>query len=296
MSIKKWLLFTLVVFVGTFVSASSYSFAAVVKQDPIFVTIAPQFFIIKSLIGEEHPVQVLLREGQSPHHFEVSPKTAVALSSSLAYFTIGLPLEKNVFGKSSKEIPYFKMDRGIKKIKNKEHAHHHDEGDHQGHHEAEDPHIWSSFENLILITDNSAQDLIQLFPAEEKKITANKIKLIAEIKEAKELATKKLSACQSKLFFTTHASLAYLTKELGLTEKALQEEGKSFSPSKLKQFFDEIKKHQAKVFLYRKGLDDVTKEKIATEIKMVFYPFNPIEENVVDNLSRFVQLFSENCH
>ena len=62
----------------------------------VFVGAPPQKHLVDRVGGGHVAVTALVRQGQDPHHFSLTPSQAVALGKADAYFATGLPFETGV--------------------------------------------------------------------------------------------------------------------------------------------------------------------------------------------------------
>lgn len=65
----------------------------------VFVSIAPQAYIVERVGSPHVTVGVLVQTGQDPHTFEPTPRQVMALGRAVVYFKLGLPFEERVLGK-----------------------------------------------------------------------------------------------------------------------------------------------------------------------------------------------------
>ncbi|MGB5685983.1 MAG: zinc ABC transporter substrate-binding protein, partial [Candidatus Electrothrix sp.] len=133
---------------------------------PIFVSIAPQKWLVEQLGGDLVKTQVLLDKGQEPHTYQPSPEKLTVLFRSRLYFTVGMPFEREIARKINSHknentgLQLIDVTTGIKKIPMN--AHHHEKKDHEGHdqrrneeaagqdldQEHADPHLWLDPRNV----------------------------------------------------------------------------------------------------------------------------------------------------
>ena len=111
------------------------------KPLEVFVSLAPQQFIVDRIGGPLVRSHLLVDKGQDPHSFEPAPKQLMELGGARLYFTVGLDFERQLvgrLGKSFTDLRFVAMDSGIDKLPMAE------TGDGEGHQGEKDPHIWLS--------------------------------------------------------------------------------------------------------------------------------------------------------
>jgi zinc transport system substrate-binding protein len=113
---------------------------------PVFVTIAPQKYIMQQIGKDLVDVQVMVHPGSDPHTYEPKPQQMVAISKAKLYFAVGIEFEKANLDKMIAINPNLKVihtDHGIEKLAMEAHHHHDDHAEERhdtDHHEAEHDH------------------------------------------------------------------------------------------------------------------------------------------------------------
>jgi zinc transport system substrate-binding protein len=130
-------------FISILIALIGDGFAA--DKLPVFVTIAPQKYIVQQIGKNLVDIQVMVHPGADPHTYEPKPQQMVAISKAQLYFAVGIEFEQAHLGKITATNPNLKVihtDRGIEKLAMEAHDHHH--GEHaEAHHKdehAEDHH------------------------------------------------------------------------------------------------------------------------------------------------------------
>ncbi|MBO5867634.1 MAG: zinc ABC transporter substrate-binding protein, partial [Oscillospiraceae bacterium] len=96
-----------------------------------------------------------------------------------------------------------------------EHEDAHD--DHNGHSHNEDPHIWLSPKNALVMVENITNALIQQYPHYEANFLRNKATLDAQLLELSAYGQQQLSGIQHRELITFHDGFAYFADEFNLT-------------------------------------------------------------------------------
>jgi zinc transport system substrate-binding protein len=168
---RRQIIFISIVF-GILCAFLGSAFAA--DKLPVFVSIAPQKYIVKQIGQELIDVQVMVHPGADPHTYEPKPRQMVAIAKTKLYFSVGIEFEKANLSRITTTNPNLKVihtDHNIDKLAMVALHHHdaHEEENHENdHHEADnnrekgehhedaelgkdhrkhtglDPHIWLS--------------------------------------------------------------------------------------------------------------------------------------------------------
>lgn len=103
------------------------------------------------------------------------------------------------------------------------------------------------------------QDVIAVFMAEDRRMRAS------------------FSGLQNKAFLTYHPSFGYFAQSYGLSQYALEREGKSLSAAYFRRIILEARKAGVQVFLIHPGLDAVMVSRVIDETKA-----QPVTVDVLD--------------
>ena len=83
----------------------------------------------------------------------------------------------------------------------------------------------------------------------------------------------------SKAFMIYHPTLAYLARDYGLEEIAVEHEGKEPTPSGLKSLIDRAKKYNLKVILIQKEHDKKNVSAVVDETGATIMEIDPLSED-----------------
>lgn len=122
----------------------------------------------------------------------------------------------------------------------------HDHGhDHSGHIHEEDPHIWLSPKNAIMMAENIANHLAELFPQHSAFFAENLRKLVAELEALQSYGESALADLSCRELITFHDGFAYLAESFDLTIlKAVEEEsGSEASAAQLIELCNLVDEH-----------------------------------------------------
>ena len=143
-----------------------YVYAAAGKL-PVFVSIAPQAFLVKKIGGEHVAVQTLIPPGQEPHIFAPTPKQIMMLGNARIFFKIGMNFEEALVTKiagSHQSVQFVDMTTGVDfRMMAGSHAHGH-EHDHDEHEYTKDPHVWLGGNQLAKMAVNVKDALVAADP------------------------------------------------------------------------------------------------------------------------------------
>ncbi len=267
----------------------------------VFVSIPPQKWLTDKIGGQHLKTGVLISKGQDPHTFNPTPKQVEALGRSKLYFTVGLEFEKQIVAKisqSSLKLQVVSCIVGVERIVMAEHHHHEDEsvhhdGDEKDEHHEEgpgddhaefDPHVWLSPVNLKIMAAEIAKAIVAVDPENKIDYTANLDQLTKELDALDQKITTQLKPYTGETFFVFHPSFGYFAKSYGLTQEAVEVEGKLPTPKQLSHLIDEAKSDGVKVIFVQPQFDSSSAKVIAKAIDGEVVPLDSLAEDVKGNL------------
>lgn len=251
------------------------------KPKTLTVTIEPQQYFLEKLAGHHFRIECIVPGGANPENADFTPAQMMSLDKSMAYFKIGyLGIENMLVEKVKQSNPNLRIvecSEGIELIGD-EHHHCNDEShDHSAHHHGHiggDPHTWSSVKSAKIIAENMYNALVELDEPNKEDYTNNYNKLLAEFNETDSIIKSHLNKAQSKAFIIYHPALSYFADEYGLTQYSIEHEGKSPSPSQLKELIDKAKEQNVKVVFIQREFDVKNAETVAKAIGGKAVPIN----------------------
>lgn len=142
--------------------------------------------------------------------------------------------------------------RGIQLINSGETEHHHgheeveDHHGHEGHHHDEDPHIWLSPENAMVMAETICTGLSERYPEYADRFSANLQLLLGRMAALQTYGEEALASLSCRELITFHDGFAYLANSFDLTilEAVEEESGSEASARELIHLIEEVEHHQ----------------------------------------------------
>ncbi len=260
------------------------------EKDIITVSIAPFKFFVSSIAGDDFTVNVMVPAGANPHIYEPVPEQINKLSRSVAFVSNGyLGFELawlDRFYEVNKEMKRVSLGDNIDLIE----AGHHHEGEHS---EGADPHYWVSPGNALIIAASVRDLLVNLSPGESGKYERNYLELVTKINEADKRAREIFSGPGNKSFMIFHPNLAYLARDYGLEEIAVEFEGKEPDPSRLKYLIDRARAENLNTILVQREYDTKNARAIAGETGAKVVIIDPLSEDWLKSTMEIINILGE---
>jgi len=237
------------------------------KKPSVFVTVPPQAGIVKQIAGNLVTVQPLINGANCPETYSPSPKQLEALSKTDLFLDLGMPFEE-IWLKKAGVLGIIKtehMSFGIKLRKN-------------------DPHIWTSINNVVTMAKNTTQALKNLMPEHSECFDKNlkEFEKKAEILDAKIKVILKDS--KGKKLFVFHPYYGYFADSYGLEQIPIEDEGKSPTAKQLAKIIAEIKKQNNKIILTQPEFDTKIASSVAKEAGAKLVTASIYSEDILKNI------------
>lgn len=228
----------------------------------ISVSIAPFGYFTEQIAGDHFSVNVMVPAGANPHIYEPYPDQIDRLRRSEAYISNGyLGFEMtwmDRFSEINKSMKILNLGESIEPIED----HHHHEGEHV---ERADPHYWVSPLCAMKMALSIKDFLSELDPANSVMYKKNYQALLNKISHVDSMARELSSMEGSRAFMIYHPNLAYLARDYGLKEIAVEHEGKEPSPVQLRELIDMARRENIKMILVQREYDPRNARAVADE-------------------------------
>ncbi|OPY69973.1 MAG: High-affinity zinc uptake system binding-protein ZnuA precursor [Syntrophorhabdaceae bacterium PtaU1.Bin034] len=255
-----------------------------------FVSIIPQAYFLERVGGPHVDVEVLVGEGQSPATYEPSPQQMAKLSSTKAYFAIGVPFEKNLIKKirqSYKKLVIVETQKGVAYRYLEHHSHDHDAKGGRDHHDrVPDPHIWMDPKLVKVQATNIRDALCELDPANAEDYSKNLRLFISDLDQADKRIRAALAPVRGKSMYVFHPAFGYFADSYGLRQVSIEIEGKEPGAKQLATIIDKAKKEGVRVIFVQPQFSMKSAESVAREIGGAVVPINPLARDYLANLER----------
>jgi len=274
--------------------------AGPVKQSTkpvVSVSIAPQKYFVERLMGDSIEVNVMIPPGSGHATYAPTPGQLKSLSQSIAYFKMGhLGFEAtwtDKFEAANQQMLWFDLSQGIEVIQGEHHHHHHGEADHvcTG---GIDPHTWTSPTEMKVVITNLRKALISLFPTNKELINSNYESFMNDIQGLDEQLYQLKTAQPQLKFMIFHPAYSYLARAYGFEQMTIEFEGKTPTPARLKETIEQARDNSIKTIYIQEEFDRKNADVIASEIGAQTVQVNPLSENWLAEMNRFISHLKTN--
>jgi zinc transport system substrate-binding protein len=250
----------------------------------ITVSIAPYKYFVDAIAGGDFSVNVMVPQGSDPHVYEPVPGQITNLRASAGYISNGyLGFEMNWLDR------FYEANTRMKKLNLGEKIEPIGSDHHEGEHvEGADPHYWVSPKCAIIMASAVKDFLTELNPAGSSKYEGNHNTLVIKIQELDKKAVGYFSGYRNRSFMIYHPNLAYLARDYGIREIAVESEGKEPSPSDLRRLVDLARSENLKTIFVQREYDTRNAKSIAGETGAELVIIDPLNEDWLNSTSAII--------
>lgn len=250
-------------------------------DEPIRVVtaIAPFVEFVEAVGGSAVVASSLIPESQSPHVFEPTARQIAALADARIYISAGLPFEKTLVAKIKSGFPNLAVIDGV-------------EGAHlgSGH---EHWHVWLSPKQAKVIVGNVAKALTAALP-EQAGLWVERRDAYWKTLDALDAHIRStLADVKRREFVVVHPSLECFAEEYGLTEIAMEHEGKEPGPKGLTALIERARAADARVVFAEPQISRKSADALARELGARVIVINPLAADYAENMKRIAAALSE---
>ena len=254
------------------------------------VSIAPLKPLVQEILGNDFEVIVLVPQGASPETFEPTPKQLQKVESARFVFGTGLlAFEQELLNRVARKEQIINLSQDIEIVGGCcSHSHHHG----HGHAHGVDPHVWCSPKSLVKMAENMHKAIALEMPDSTKyaeRYNALNTKLLGLDKEVAEMCSKS----SHKSFLIYHPALTYLARDYGLTQIAIENEGKEPSSKHLNHIIKHARENGVKHVFYQSEFPASAVEVICNDIGATAVEINPLDEDITSNIRHIATLITE---
>jgi zinc transport system substrate-binding protein len=265
----------------------------------VVASVLPQKEFVDAVGGDKVQTVIMVPPGSDPHTYEPKASQLQQMANAGMYVQVGSGIEFELSWmdkiKSFNQNMYIiNGSKGINLIKSSEDEHstednsNHDEG--HGHSES-DPHVWVSPLNAMIMVENIYQGLVKIDPKNKEYYLINKENYLKKLRQLDKNITSELSDKKGTKILVYHPSWGYFCQEYGLTQIAIEKEGKDPTPKGMSVLINQAKKDNIKVIFISPQYNTRSAEVIASEIGGKVVSIDELAPDYLNNMNHVVQSF-----
>ena len=247
-------------------------------RERLSVSIEPLSFLVHQITGDDFEINVLVPPATSPETYEPTPAQMKRVANSAAYVEIGLLDFEHKLERSIREnMPGVRIVRTADGVPVLTGEHGHGRGGH-----GTDPHIWTSPRNLRVMAATLLSQLESMYP-DSTRYREN-YERFANRMDSLDHALQAIFAGGSRTFVIYHPALSYLARDYGLTQLAIEDEGKEPSGNHIRTLVGEARSARIDRILYQRQFSRSTVEALAAELSAETVAIDPLGYDIPSNL------------
>jgi len=267
---------------GLFVSCGNN-----IRQDErrISVSILPLKYWVDEISGGDFEVTVVIPPGASPETYEPIPSQMKEVARSIGYIQTGLlDSEFHIargIGTNAPVLPVLNLSEGLDLL---EGTCGHDHSGGSVYHHGTDPHIWLSPVRSLILVDKITDFLVAFLPDSASKYRANQEMIKGRINDLNENIISSLEALEHRIVLLFHPFLTYYCADYGLTQLAIEQDGKEPSVNHLMGIVLKIKNRGLYSVFYQEQLHQNTVAVLTAETGIRAIALDPLAYDWMENL------------
>jgi len=259
MGIYQKLFLMLIIFSATIINA---------KINTI-VSVVPQKIFLEKIGGDKVNITLMVKPGSSPHSYEPKPSQMRDITKANIYYTIGVEFEKVWLKRFLNQNPNIKivdMGKNIARSNN-------------------DPHIWTSVDNVKQISKNIYNSLVKYDPKNRQYYKQNLDKFLQELNSLDKTIKTILSKIpKNSKFMVFHPAWGYFAKEYSLVQLPIEIDGKNPKPRQIAKLIKEARENRVKAIFTAPEFSTKVAKQIANELNIKVVQISPLAKNWAKNL------------
>jgi zinc transport system substrate-binding protein len=245
----------------------------------LFVSVAPLAYFAERIAGEHITVNVLIGPGGNPHTFAPTPRQVVKLSRGGLLLCGGSDFGKIVASKltwGSSQLKVVNLAEGLVEP--------HEHGDH-----GEDNHVWMSPKIARSLAAGICRELCLLDPPHSDDYRKNLTELHSDLDALDARLTKTMAPLKGKTFLVFHPAFGHFAEAYGLTQHAVEHEGKSPGPRHIAELIASAKAAKTKAIFVQPQFSRRAAGIIAKEIGCEIVVLDPLSPDYINNLEHIAK-------
>lgn len=250
----------------------------------VAVSIGPQKFFVEKVADTLLHIEVMVPPGSSPETYEPTASQLKLLSKSNVYFSLGLlEFELTMLENIKKQNPGLNIINHSKEVNLLEGGCHDHDHDH-AHNHGFDPHVWTSPVEVRKMVKTIQKTLTLQHPEFKEQFEVNANAFLVELDSLDSYIKESLKVRQTDKFFIFHPALSYFARDYGLTQVALEEEGKAPSMSHFKKVVQTAKDQDVVTIFIQREFDVNTAKTAASDLGGKVVVIDPLEIQWLKNM------------
>lgn len=253
-------------------------------EKTIFVSITPLKMLVEEITCGDFPVEVLVPEGASPETYDPTARQLTEASQAQMLFSTGLiTFEQGLVERIAHKERVVDLSSGITLLAGCC-THNHSQS-HMHHKHGIDPHIWTSPRALATMVRTMHKRVMKLYPDSAKYDVAAD-RLLNRIEQLDARCEETIATSDVEAFMIYHPAYTYYAHDYGISQIAVEQDGKEPSPRQLAQLVDDVKLHNIKAILIQPQYSPDKVMPLAEECDIEVIVTDPLAADILSEIER----------
>ncbi len=244
----------------------------------VVVTIPPQQEFVERVGGDHVRVILLVPPGADPHTYEPAPAVLAAVAEADLYAMVGSGIEFEIaWGEKiaalNPDMTVVNCSQGVEFI-------------------AADPHIWTSPRNAKIMVENIRDGLIEADPENAEDYRRNAVAYLDDLDALDAEISALIAGSGVRVVLVDHPSWAYLARDYGFEEVAIESEGKEPSPKRIEHLIRLAEEEGVRVVFASPEHSTRSAGVIAEAIGGSVVTVSPLKKDYLDNMRQVAAAFA----
>lgn len=251
----------------------------------VFVSIAPQAWVVEQIGGGHVAAEVLLPAGSSPHTYDPSPRQVAGMARAGIFFTVGLSFERGLTGRIATLFPKLVVADAKEGIELKPLGNEAGNSPDRSHVESgPDPHFWLDPILAGSMARNICVSLCRLDPAHENEYRANFSALSSDLEESDRRIAALLAPYRGRKIYVFHPAFGYFAGRYGLVQVAVQTGGHDPSARDLSRLIERMGQESVKVIFVQPEFSQTVARTLEQALGCRAESLDPLSRDYLPNL------------
>ena len=244
----------------------------------VVVTIPPQQEFVERVGGDHVRVILLVPPGADPHTYEPAPAVLAAVAEADLYAMVGSGIEFEIaWGEKiaalNPDMTVVNCSQGVEVI-------------------AADPHIWTSPRNAKVMVENIRDGLIEADPENAEDYRRSAVAYLDDLDALDAEISALIAGSGVRVVLVDHPSWAYLARDYGFEEVAIESEGKEPSPKRIEHLIRLAEEEGIRVVFASPEHSTRSAGVIAEAIGGSVVTVSPLKKDYLDNMRQVAAAFA----
>ena len=244
----------------------------------VVATIPPQQEFVERVGGEHVRVILLVPPGADPHTHEPAPAVLAGVAEADLYAMVGSGIEFEIaWGEKiaalNPSMAVVNCSQGVEFI-------------------AADPHIWTSPRNAKVMVENIRDGLIEADPENAEDYRRNAAAYLDDLDTLDAEISALIAGSGVRVVLVDHPSWAYLARDYGFEEVAIESEGKEPSPKRIEHLIRLAEEEGVRVVFASPEHSTRSAGVIAEAIGGSVVTVSPLKKDYLDNMRQVAAAFA----